>query len=296
VAVALAVGYAPEAYAVCAAGDSRIIGNTDFGSTIQWNLQDPSADFAYYFVGSPTINEGTFGDPATFRNQFVDLQGPDFNSTLDESITTGIDIGDPGSGTNGCPPVGQVLRLVALFSDRRGTTCVSVQNDAGTVIWNFDRAAGGSDLFSPVLELPVLKRGTMDLRVIGNSRRADGGANVTVSWAPPACNTDAAFALGVTGYDILRLVLPHGTAPDSGQGTPELVMGGLTANSATVELNPTPGADSYIIVRANLENSGTRMASSSSSDPIITDPGIATPTGPAKGKGKGLEKAPGQNR
>jgi hypothetical protein len=286
VVAAVVVGLAPQALAECPGGDSRFIGNIDGASTIQWNLDDPSADFSYFFVEAPTVNEGTFD----FRANFLNLK--EFGSTIDEAFSSGTDIGALGSGTNGCPASGQ--RIVALFTDRRGTTCISVV-DAADVQWDFGKAAGGSRETSPITGGPVIPRSEFQVRVVGNSRAADGTANVTVSWGRPSCNTDASFELNVSGYDLYRLVLPHGTQPDSGQGAPERIMSGLTTNTTTVNLPGTPGADTYLLVGANLGTSG-RASMSGASAPITTDPALAFPTGPGKGKGKGLEKAPGQNR
>jgi hypothetical protein len=291
--VLLAAVVAPAARADCDAGVSRLIGNLDSASSEQWNLKDPSADFAYFFVENPAINEGAFGEPSAFRGLFFDLL--DAGSTLDEAFLGVADIGTGGLSTAGCPSSG--MRMLALMTDRRGTTCVSVV-DHGDAQWNWDTAAGGSTLTSPLLGVPVLQRSTMGLRVAGATRLANGSVDVSISWSAPSCNMDAPFTLPVASYDVFKLVLARtatGSAdPSNTQGTPERIATGLTGTSTTVNLPATTGTDTFLIVGANLGNSG-RAAMSATSSPIATDPTLAT-AGPGKGRGKGLTKAPGQTK
>jgi hypothetical protein len=138
----------------------------------------------------------------------------------------------------------------------------------------------------------------MGLRVAGATRLANGTVDVSISWSAPSCNTDAPFNLTVASYDVFKLVLPRtatGSAdPSNTPGTPERIATGLTGTSTTVNLPQTSGTDTFLIVGANLGTTG-RAAMSATSSPIATDPTLAT-TGPGKGRGKGLTKAPGQTK
>jgi len=280
----------PQVKADCATGDSRFAGSRGY-STVQWNLKDPTADYAYFMVEAPTTNEGALGDPAVFRGLAADLQ--DFGSPLDEALVVGesFDLGGAGLETAGCPVEGQ--RGVFLFSDSRGTTCVSVVGHG--FYWDFD-TANPNTTPSPFLSdgAYVLTRFSMDLRVSDVLLNEDLSSTLRLTWTLPLCFTDAPFTLPITGYDIFALVVPSGGGPYS-QLAPTLILSvppGETA--ALLTLAHTPGYETYLFVGANLDTSG-RAVRSGASVRIITDPNLAIP-GKSRGRGKGLATAPGQNR
>jgi len=296
VVVAVAVGFvavslAPQLKADCAPGDSRFAGSRGV-SSVQWDLKDAAADYAYFMVEAPTVNEGALGDPAVFKNIAADLR--DFGSTLDEALVVGesFDLGGAGLGTTGCPAEGQ--RGVFLFSDSHGTTCVSVVGRG--FYWDFD-TANPNTTPSPGLGEGafVLTRDASKVEIAGGRRNADETTSVDLSWRPPQCFTDAPFTVSVTSYNLLADVVQRtgGTSPSVAGAS---VIGTFpgTQTSATVTLPATPGADTFLFIGANLGNSG-RGSISGASSAVVTDPNLAL-SGKSQGKGKGLIKAPGQNK
>jgi len=288
----------------CPDGSFATIGSAAFMSTIEWNFNDPKADFSYYFVADPTVNEGRLGEPDTFRGQFGYLcVDAGTCEQLDESFASAINIAaNTALGTNNCPLVLTNRRAVFIFTDSKGSVFVSV--DAGTSTdWDFDRAAANSPTISPAFavfgsEARVLTRsGVSRPRITSAVRNADDTATVALAWDPPQVWTDGPAVIGVGRYDILSQTVPNDALPSPDAPLSPVTDADLdsTNTSGRVVLPPTPGMQTYLFVRSEFAGSNGRGGVSGASQNLITDPALAL-SGQGKGKGKGLTKAPGQNK
>ena len=140
---------------------------------------------------------------------------------------------------------------------------------------------------------------TLKPEVVGATASGDT-VIVNLTWDPPAVNVDARSTNVINlvgGYGIME-VRRTGTATET--RTASDTDGSSTDTRATVTLLRAPagsGAVANLHVLANLigtTGAGPSVRGVASSD-INLDPTLAT-SGPGKGRGKGLEKAPGQSR
>ena len=297
VAAVLMVGLAiaPAVRATCNPPQpGQFVGNLGFASSVEWTSDDPLASFSYYFVGRPDVNEGDYA--RVFRD-FVTPAGPD------ETLVLGLDLGGDTPTTGGCPtlvdPTGTTARGVFIMGDSEGTVIVTTVGPG--LQWNWDFAAINTTRVGPVFQLPLLERsGSLNPRVLSSERMADDRAEVALSWAAPKIwSDDPTAVIGIAGYSIHQVTVLSGReANDPERSAPRLLQDqdlNPGDTSARVIMDPTPGQDSFLYVRADFDNSGGRGAMGGASARLMTDPALAVP-GHGQGKGKGLIKAPGQNR
>jgi len=288
----------------CPEGSFAIAGSAGFLSTIEWNPNDPRADLAYYFLEDPTVNEGGLGDPEVFRGlvSYLCLDSGTCDQ-LDESFIASIHLSaNIALGTNNCPLTLTDKRGVFIFTDSKGTAIVSVDAIDAT-FWDFDRAVVNSPTLSPALavfglEGRVLTRSdTLIPRITGEIVNADGTIQVALVWEAPQVWTDAPAVIAMERYDVLMQTVPAGSGPSPTAPLSPLADadGSTTNTAATILLDPVAGTDAFLFVRAEFHNSLGRAALSGPSRRILLDPGLAVP-GKGRGKGKGLDTAPGQNR
>jgi len=297
-AVLVAAGMLSQpAVADCPAGDVSLFFGNLGGGNVRVNLGDPSAFVHTYIFENAAINQGTAA-----RDTWV----------FDLGDGTAVVFGDwsGGSGFAGCPYTLEVVTLnrdvadenvhqVLVAGDKDGATLVVAK--AGTSIdfprdINFDAASptGGGTLPTTTLKPRVI------------SARTGASVTVELAWDPPVINQDSgSTAVGaalIAGYGIIERRYSEPSDPVlcstgtlmSTAAVPD-ADGSLIDNHALVVLAQAAGVCSTLSVQANLGvGGGTAPAPSFTgvaSNPIRLTPGLAVP-----GKGKGLLKAPGQQK
>ncbi len=321
--LAVVAGLSAPAMAQCA--DSVLFGNRELLSAFPLNVDDPTASWATYMYQDPTINQG----PVTFRDllaSFNVADPVDFGDTRFEPRTAAILFGDwagaYGAGFDvlmrGCPldldatarggngngilddeSLVSRAQEVFIFSDSKGTTIFVTDSTRGN-FFNLDEAS--ADLLAARSTL----KPEITLATLGSS------VSVNLQWQPPTVNftlnSPAAQSIAgqlVRGYQIFerryRTASATDTCPNenliSDASVPD-ADGISTDTRATVILTQEANVCSTLSVAANLGSSGTSTGASvrgTASSAILLTPGLAT-SGPGKGKGKGLDKAPGQSR
>lgn len=259
-------------------GSSVFFGNLTGATFFQLDLTDPAASWSAYMFERSTINSGT----VPVSSVAFDLGGGTAVAFSDWGGGIGL-VGCP-LDLNAVPSDGTIdndaAHQVSVFSDSRGST-VLVNGSIGNA-FDYDTT------FLDGGQLPV---STVKPRVLN----AVTGASITLDleWDPPQVLSDAlSTSLGAQLVGSFSLFLR------SSAGMTELtdLDGSTRDNRARVTFEQSSGTGN-VIVQVNLAGAGGAPSGLSfrgvASTDILLTPGLATP---GRGKGKGLEKAPGQNR